>query len=134
MDSESKTFKPLTPQEYWNITNSGIDNGLSTEEFWAINGREAVEKIISDFDANQNSPCCFDAGIYANGSRVLIDICAYHLKELVDAHKRVEKIGSLTDAKNYVPDQYKSQELKAAILVVKKCAEISSALQKWNKS
>jgi hypothetical protein len=43
------------------------------------------------------------------------------LKRLVKSHGLVEKLGGLEKAKDYVPDGYKSEQLKQAITDVESC-------------
>ena len=43
------------------------------------------------------------------------------LKRLVESHELVEKLGGLEKAKDYVPDGYKSEQLKQAIADVGSC-------------
>lgn len=43
------------------------------------------------------------------------------VKRLIESHALVEKLGGLDEAKIYVPDDYKSERLKQAILDVESC-------------
>lgn len=43
------------------------------------------------------------------------------LKQLVESHELVEKLGGLALAKFYVPDHYKSDRLKQALADVESC-------------
>ena len=43
------------------------------------------------------------------------------LKRLVESHELVGKLGGLEKAKDYVPDGYKSEQLKQAIADVESC-------------
>ena len=45
------------------------------------------------------------------------------LKRLVESHELVEKLGGINEAKNYVPDSYKSDRLKQAIADVESCLD-----------
>ncbi|TQR66828.1 hypothetical protein [Acinetobacter sp. RF14B] len=48
------------------------------------------------------------------------------LKRLVESHELVERLGGLKKAKEYVPDNYKSEQLKQAIADVESCMEVKS--------
>lgn len=48
------------------------------------------------------------------------------LKRLVESYELVEKLGGLDEAKIYVPDGYKSERLKQAIVDVESCMEVAS--------
>ena len=47
------------------------------------------------------------------------------LKRLVESYGLVEKLGGINKAKDYVPDGYKSEQLKQAIADVESCMEVS---------
>lgn len=51
------------------------------------------------------------------------------LKQLVESHELVEKLGGLNKAKNYVPDNYKSERLKQAIADVESYTEAGKRLE-----
>ena len=48
------------------------------------------------------------------------------LKRLVESHELVERLGGFEEAKEYVPDNYKSEQLKQAIADVESCMEVKS--------
>ena len=51
------------------------------------------------------------------------------LKRLVESHELVEKLGGINKAKDYVPDGYKSEQLKQAIADVESCLKVDKKLE-----
>lgn len=51
------------------------------------------------------------------------------LKRLVESRELVEKLGGINKAKDYVPDGYKSEQLKQAIADVESCLEVDKKLE-----
>lgn len=51
------------------------------------------------------------------------------LKRLIESWELVEKLGGINKAKDYVPDGYKSVQLKQAIADVESCLEADKKLE-----
>lgn len=51
------------------------------------------------------------------------------LKRLIESWELVEKLGGINKAKDYVPDGYKSEQLKQAIADVESCLETDKKLE-----
>lgn len=54
-------------------------------------------------------------------SVILVDLDYENLKRLVESRELVEKLGGLEKAKEYVPNNYKSERLKQAVADVESC-------------
>lgn len=82
---------------------------MNANEFVKKFGWDYAVKVLN-YDISVSSDAChIDFGEHEN------------LKRLVDAWELVGKFGGLEEAKNYVPDLYKSNDLKQAIQLVESC-------------
>ena len=102
---------------------------MKANEFVKKFGLDKTKCIINDFENGKYKDCCLDSGLINNLEKSWWDICVYDLKRLVESHELVEKLGGINKAKDYVPDGYKSEQLKQAIADVESCLEAEKKLE-----
>lgn len=93
---------------------------MKANEFVKENGIDAAKKAIESCCWIEKSYCTkLRHGCIKNDHECCIDVT--DLKQLVESHELVEKLGGLALAKFYVPDHYKSDRLKQALADVESC-------------
>lgn len=121
------SIKSLTPTEYWETIGKDINSSLTTAEFWVLAGRPKIESLIAEFQLNLEMDCCQDAGEMTQSSKVYVDICMTHLKEILDAHIYVESIGTLQQAIIQLKQQPSAVGIKY-IEIVAECDRLKKEL------
>lgn len=95
---------------------------MKANEFVKKFGWEEAEEIVGGlpekFKFKPLVSVCWDNNTYKYSDRFKP---RSSLKRLVESHELVEELGGLYEAKNYVPDGYKSERLKQAIADVESC-------------
>jgi len=84
---------------------------MKANEFVKKFGIGAAKRLVKD------SRGCSSVSLYGGEYKFDTD----DLKRLVESHELAEKLGGLEKAKDYVPDGYKSEQLKQAIADVEAC-------------